>query len=872
MADETAAMDDIEIVGEDSDLLVEGDETDDLILDLDISGPEEDVLVGPEFDADLELGREDDSEENEWAENVDEELESNVGEVAINATNFPSEDFRLYVQAYFDQNGDKKLSQSETNAVKEIEISYTDCTSLKGIEFFPNLYSLICDHCKIKYLNVSKNKNLSSLSCEGNLLKNIDVSKNTKLEYFYCGENKLTSLNVNNNPKISWLGCEGNKLTKIDVSRNTELYVFRCNDNLLTTLDLSKNTILYTLNAKNNRLTKLNLNKNTKLEELYIYNNKIKNLDIENCAMLQLRMKNPVDEEGHIEYRIDDSTYISIDYETTVTAGNKVLHKGEIPINSTTFPDTAFEGYVYYHFDRDNNGYLSETECKAVKKIDIQNGVPYDVAYYSGDDDDYDDDYDDYYDDEDDNIPVKNLKGIELFQNLKTLSCRKNRLSALNLGKNPKLSYLDCRDNRLTKLIISDNEKLAKLYCDGNRLSTLDLTGNPNLINLFCANNKLTALNLAKNTALVQIDCSGNQMKKLALAQNTKLQELACSNNALSTLDVSKLKKLTMLNCSNNKITSLNVKKNEKLKKLYCEGNEVTKLTMGKHASLEMLHAQDNKLTFVDIGKCPKIKTLLEKKASIDDGHINWSKGALSIDASTKLISGKSILYPPKNAIAVSAKYFPDSQFRSYVLNTIDTNGDAYLTTAECKAVKAIDVSYMNISNLKGLGCFPNLSELECYANRLKNLDVRKNLKLTWLNCSDNSLTSLNVSKNTELTRLDCSDNRLTSLNVSKNTEISKLFCENNRLKSLNVSNNTKLKTLWCDRNPIGTYDVSKLPAGLKKFAINNSWKEDYDYDDDYDEYEYIYCSNSTYEIRFPIDVTLYNGNEVIYPVDEDED
>ena len=121
-------------------------------------------------------------------------------DVAINETNFPDPNFRAYVMAEIGKNSGNSLSESKRNKVKEIDVydgyNGQKITSLKGIEFFPNLEELLCSNNNLTSLDVSKNTALELLWCEGNNLTSLDVSQNTQLKVLDCHQNNLTSLNV----------------------------------------------------------------------------------------------------------------------------------------------------------------------------------------------------------------------------------------------------------------------------------------------------------------------------------------------------------------------------------------------------------------------------------------------------------------------------------------------------------------------------------------------------------------------------------------------------------------------------------------------------------------------------------------------------
>ena len=107
--------------------------------------------------------------------------------IAIDATNFPDSVFRKYVTETFDvlNNGtlhDGKLSYEERVAVSQIVVNEQSISSLKGVEFFPNLSSLLCESNQLTSLDVSNNTQLSTLICPNNQLTSLDISGNAVLE------------------------------------------------------------------------------------------------------------------------------------------------------------------------------------------------------------------------------------------------------------------------------------------------------------------------------------------------------------------------------------------------------------------------------------------------------------------------------------------------------------------------------------------------------------------------------------------------------------------------------------------------------------------------------------------------------------------
>ena len=143
--------------------------------------------------------------------------------VAIDATNFPDGAFRQYVADNFDKDKDGALNQTERNAVKEIRISNSGCTSLQGLKYFSKLTDLFCSDNNLTELDVSENPELKRLICYNNSLTSLNLNKNTKLESLNCNKNKLTVLDLRENKSLWWLRCNNNCLTSLDLRNNLKI-------------------------------------------------------------------------------------------------------------------------------------------------------------------------------------------------------------------------------------------------------------------------------------------------------------------------------------------------------------------------------------------------------------------------------------------------------------------------------------------------------------------------------------------------------------------------------------------------------------------------------------------------------------------------
>ncbi len=135
------------------------------------------------------------------------------------------------------------------------------------------------------------------------------------------------------------------------------------------------------------------------------------------------------------------------------------------------------------------------------------------------------------------NKGLTNLYGIEVYSNLK---------------------YLTCNDNPgLTKIDVRKLTKLETLRCERNALTELNVTGLSNLQVLSCSQNQLTTLDVSGLTNLRTLSCSSNKLSELNLTGLTSLEIFYCRENWLSSLDITMLPALTTLRCGSQKEGSI---------------------------------------------------------------------------------------------------------------------------------------------------------------------------------------------------------------------------------------------------------------------------------------------------------------------------
>lgn len=190
---------------------------------------------------------------------------------------FEDANFKAYLVANFDTDGDGEISKEEALAITKIIVGTKDIESLAGIEHMANLTELRCEG-PWSIFEPEEDP-------EGKL-KTLDVSKNVNLTILYCGFNQLTSLDVTNNPKIEQLRCAGNNLNSLDVSKNTELIEFEAYNNRLSSIDVSNNPELEYIDLTNNQIKSIDVSKNLELERITCSDNKLTSIDVTNNQKL----------------------------------------------------------------------------------------------------------------------------------------------------------------------------------------------------------------------------------------------------------------------------------------------------------------------------------------------------------------------------------------------------------------------------------------------------------------------------------------------------------------------------------------------------------------------------------------------------------
>ena len=811
-----------------------------------------------------------------------EETEGSVEDVAIDATNFPDETFRTYIQENFDTTADGILSKEEREQVTKIDVRSKGISDLTGVEYFTALQWLSCFNNNLTELDVRQNLALQRLQCHYNNLTELDVSQNTALQTLSCYKNNLTKLDVSQNTALQELHCDNNNLTELDVSQNTALQLLACYDNNLTALDVSQNPALTDLACFNNTYsialtggtfdlstlpgnfdvskasnwTNATVDGNTltvtdpKTDVTYTYdlgNGKTETFTLHptSCTLTESMVETiPVQSHTGSEVTPDvtlkcgdtilqKNTNYTISYASNIEIGTaKVMITGMgfftgeitvpfeigVAIDATNFPDETFRTYVKENIDTTPDDILTVSELEQVTMIDVSLKE------------------------------ISDLTGVEYFTALKELYCGGNNLTELDVRQNPELQKLYCYNNQLKKLDVRQNPALQILGCSDNQLKELDVHQNSALQILECSSNQLTELDVRQNPALQELHCYNNNLTELNVCKNTELQTLWCSSNNLTVLDVRQNTALQVLYCYNNNLTELDVRQNTALHLLYCYNNNLTALDLSQNPALTDLACSNNIYSIALTGGTFDLSTLPGNfdvsKAS------NWTNA--TVDGNTLTVTGLktdvTYTYDLGNGKTVTFTLHPAScTLTESMVEAIPVQShtgseitpDVTLKYGDTTLQKDTDYTISYASNVEigtakvtitGMGSF--MGEITVSfeigvaidATNFPDENFRTYVKENIDTTPDDILSK---DEREQVTRIDVLYKEISDLTgVEYFTALQELNCYGNQLKKLDVRQNAALQKLSCYSNNLTELDLSQNPALQALYCESNNLTE----------------------------------------------
>ena len=637
-----------------------------------------------------------------------------IGDVEINAENFPDAAFRKYLKedTTINPDGNDTLSATEIANVASIGVSdNADISSLTGIEKFPNLTTLSCAHTGISSLDISRNTALKTLNCNGTEISSLDVSSNIALESLACAATKIQSLDVSNNTALTGLDCGlVSTLISLNVTGAYALESLSCESTGISSLDVSENTSLDMLVCDDTPLAYLNTGEGNALRAYRLPDpSAVISLEVTKDTFDITKTFSGIDPSkvniisgatydngnGYVS-GYSAGTPIQYTYDCGIDKdGNPItlsvrldveVIDNDIAIDEANFPDAAFREYLKENFDKDSNDTLSAAEIADIRTIMVSS-----------------------------NVNITNLTGIANFFNLKSLYCENTSIASLDVSSNTSLTYLYCGNNaNLKTLNVNGTSSLQTLSCQKTKITSLDVSSNANLTILYCINNaNLKTLNVDGTSALQELMCYSTKITSLDVSNNANLITLYCDNNTnLKTLNVNGASALKSLRCYSTGIVSLDVSNNINLETLECFSNtNLETLNVNGASALKSLSCHSTGITSLDVSSNTNLKTLLCSQTSI---------------ASLNLSSNAN-------------------------LETLWCNGNNKLKTLNVKGAFA-------------------LKSLLCGQTSIASLDVSSNTNLMSLNCLETPLAYLSLGTNAGLTILDMPTDTIVSFEVTEDT------------------------------------------------------------------------------------------------------
>ncbi len=687
---------------------------------------------------------------------------------------FPDAIFQSYLKENFDYDQDGFLSTEEQEEVRYIDFTehtdYNLLNSLKGIEYFPNLSTLICN-----------NGGIDSL----------DLSANTKLGDVEIQNHNMTELNLTGLTNLSRLVCTGNKLTELDISDCTGLKELKCSSNHdLTHLDISRNPCLI------------------------------------NAVEYGLEQTADGFRSFYNEIPLADPNILWIDSDVLISGA--VAAKSGVAITEVNFPDDAFRTLVENSYDHNpKNGWLSSKEAAEVTTMFVGSSVAdcTGIEHFTELTSLECSRSQNTFLDLSANTKLTYLclsscskltaLNISSCTDLKTLILMGCPVAALDVSGFTSLTRLNCTGN----YYIGEME---------SSLTSLNAAGCTALEELRAEDNAITALDVSGCTALKELDVSGNKLGTLDVSDCTALEILDCGYAGLTAIDVTMLPNLRELDCGRNyEITELDISQNPLLEDLHCDKNKLTALDVVGYSALEYLCCNDNAIQSLDLSGCTALRSALvynnafrtldigdcpDLVYAVENGVIDGTAGDVSSDiqfdadgenGSISLVLDEEVdilgAEMPAGCL-ISAYRFPDSGFRSSVVDALQEYSGKSISRydfalfSDFEKVLELRCGRSDTESLEGLSYFPNLESLHVYADGVTEVDLSLVPNLTTLNVSGSGITELDLSLVPNLTALHIPHTGIESLDLAAVPGLVRLDCAMSGIETLDLTGNM---TLW---------------------------------------------------------------------------
>lgn len=246
-------------------------------------------------------------------------------------------------------------------------------------------------------------------------------------------------------------------------------------------------------------------------------------------------------------------------------------------------PDPAFKAWCVAHYDANGDREISPQEAREVTDISCPEGVG-----------------------------ARNLRGIEAFTALHSLTWEHDLLEEVDLSRNTRLAGLWLRGNNLREIDLSNNLRLEYIGLEYNELRSLDLGALSNLRSAAVGFQPLAELRLPRESRLEDLGCQKAELRELDLSDSPQLLELVCNDNCLTSLDLSACRRLRRLYCWMNDLIRLDFAGLGGLEDLRCAQNDFSRegLDLSACPQLRILYCNEDRLETLDVSGNPLLKEL----------------------------------------------------------------------------------------------------------------------------------------------------------------------------------------------------------------------------------------------------------------------
>ena len=249
---------------------------------------------------------------------------------------------------------------------------------------------------------------------------------------------------------------------------------------------------------------------------------------------------------------------------------------------------------------------------------------------------------------------VKNLKGIELLNNLEAVHMRYCRFSTADFSTNTKLRKIEISGSNLKNIKISNYDAVTSFSINSPVFAS-DISKYKNLTRLSIVSDKLTSLDISSFSKLKRLTLKTKNIKKLDFSGNTKLfsitltdcnnlrsvsfdetlpLESVCIKNSpkLTAVDISKCLKLNYLDITNCGITRIDVSKNKELTSLRLPYNrKLSSIDISKNKELIELNIGSTDISRLNTSRNVKLENLYVYNTQIKSLNLKNNKALIDI-------------------------------------------------------------------------------------------------------------------------------------------------------------------------------------------------------------------------------------------------